>query len=192
MKRNEKQFTHISSNDYPIQRNRSSRRRKAGHTLTLNQIKLAVAMELKADGYSTIVFDRVLNYSDRKFKVHVYCEDELGQQLAVYCLNKPCQVKPNDVLDIINAIGNEVMDCDVAIAFPTSLLPKAEVLIDMTSSVFMVDDSGRVWVHHPWSGMRGVAVQTPLVSCGIDAEDEEHDMSGMAIRSSQMQLPYVT
>lgn len=143
MKRDNKKPKPTSFNGYP---NKVKSGRSARRTLTLNHIKLAVAMELRADGYGTIVFNRVLGTYDRRIRVHVYCEDELAQRLAVYSVNKPCQVKPNDVLDVISAIGKGIRDCDVAIAFPTSLLPKAEALIGMTNNVFMVDDSGRVWV----------------------------------------------
>jgi hypothetical protein len=81
-------------------------------------------------------------------------------------------VKPNNILDIVDLIGRGIKDCEAALAFPLALLPKAKVLIGLTRRVYLVDDEGRVWVHHPWSGLRG---ETPLVPSSSDVQESYED-----------------
>lgn len=163
---------------------------KISFTPTLNQLKLSIAMELKSEGYSTIVFDKLIETCGRIVRAHVYCEDELGLRMAVYCINKPSQVRPNEILDVIELIKSSVEDCDVALAFPLTLLRKAEVLIGLTGKVYMLDSDGRVWIHYHWNGMHDKAMGAPLNFVNSRAEEDSEALNGR-VEITQMRLPYV-
>jgi len=140
-----------------------------GSTPTVDKLKLYIAMELKSEGFSTVVFDKLIDAHGWKVKVHVYCEDELGLCVAIYCVNSPRQVKPKEISGIVELIRQNVEGCEVALAFPMALLPKAKVLIGLTSRVYMLDEDGRVWVHYPWS------VYDKASSKHLDHENLEDD-----------------
>jgi len=159
---------------------------------TMSQLKLSVALELKSEGFSTIVFDKLIDVCGRRIKVHVYCEDELGLRVAVYCINSIGQVRPNEISSIVELIRQNVDDCEVALAFPMALFPKAEVLIGLTSRVYMLDEGGRVWVHYPWS------VHSRASSVQLDHENLEDDVCAQdfepfegTLERTQMQPFYV-
>jgi len=147
--------------------------RKLRPTLTLSQIKLAVALELRAEGFETVVFDRVVEFGGRKVRVHVLCEDEDGVRLAVYCIHRANLMDPHEVFAAINAIRNGIEECTVALAFPLVLLPRASPIIGMTSRVFMVDSEGRVWNHYPWQGSRLIEVFREAEEALLEREEDE-------------------
>ena len=147
--------------------------RKLRLTLTLSQIKLAVALELRAEGFETVVFDRVVEFGGRKVRVHVLCEDEDGVRLAVYCIHRANLMDPHEVFAAINAIRNGIEECTVALAFPLVLLPRASPIIGMTSRVFMVDSKGRVWNHYPWQGSRLIEVFREAEEALLEREEDE-------------------
>ncbi|MDW8024235.1 MAG: hypothetical protein RMJ15_11000 [Nitrososphaerota archaeon] len=166
----------------------NARSDNAGLFPTMNQLKLCIAMELKSEGFSTVVFDKLLEVYDRRIKVHVYGEDELGLRIAVYCVNRPCHVKPNEILDIVNLIRSGIEDCDVALAFPLVMLDRAKVLIGLTSKVYMIDDDGKVWVHHLWNIMH----EDPILPALSSAHYQVDEDSEIHIReASQVRLHYV-
>jgi hypothetical protein len=125
----------------------NSRVKNNKNNISISQLKLAVALELKAEGYDTIIFDRVISAHGRKMKVHVYCEDEVGTRIAVLCLNKSEDLKPGEVFETVEFIESHIEDCRVALALPIALLPRACEIIGLTGRVYLVDFEGRVWVH---------------------------------------------
>lgn len=171
-------------------RENSMHKVKADSTPTMNQLKLAIATELKSEGYNIVMFDKPIEACGRRTIAHVYCEDNLRLRIAVYCINRPSQVRPDEILDTIELIKNSVEDCDVALAFPLALLPKARVLIGLTSRVYILDDDGRVWVHYPLNGMHGNVAWAPLGH--IDPKlDEDSEAPSSSIEATHMRLPYI-
>jgi len=146
-------------------------KRKLRPTLTLSQIKLAVALELRAEGFETVVFDRVVEFGGQRVRVHVLCEDEDGFCLAVYCVNRAELMKVERVFEVVNIMSR--CGYDVAIAFPLTLLERAAEIIGMTNRVFMVDSEGRVWIHYPLLGSRIVEVFRETKEAIMDKEGDE-------------------
>lgn len=159
--------------------------------ITMNQLKLAVAMELRYEGYNKIVFDKIIEVNNRKIQIHVYCEDELESRVAVYCVNRADRIRPNDIMDIVDLIGRGVEDCDVAIAFPLILLPKAKILIGLTRKVYLLDNDCRVWVHYPWNVIRKEIPWVHLNAADIESKEDFEVFDNQAART-QMRLSYVT
>jgi len=148
---------------------------KANSTLTMNQLKLSVAMELRLEGYGSIVFDKMVEVCGRRARIHVYYEDDVHVGEAVYCINNPRRVNPKEVFEVLEIIrtwlARNSIDCVVSLAFPLSLLPKVKALIGLTPKVYMVDEEGRVWIHHPWGNVRRteISMDDPIIE-----EDEEY------------------
>jgi len=165
--------------------------RKLRPTLTLSQIKLAVALELRAEGFETISFDRVVEFGGRKVRVHVLCEDEDGVRLAVYCIHRANRMDPHEVFAAINAIRNGIEDCTVALAFPLALLPRASPIIGMTSRVFMVDSKGRVWNHYPWQGSRLIDVFREAEENLLKGEEEDEDPPAIVDQGTRPRVFYI-
>jgi len=120
----------------------------AGRNIPLTSIKLNVALELKAEGYTHIEFDRVVELNDLKTKIHVFGEDELGVRLAVLCINKPEKLDVGVLADAVEAIQRVIgEEGDVALAIPIGLLEKSRDIFGITNRVFLVDWENRVWSH---------------------------------------------
>jgi hypothetical protein len=166
------------------------RETKTGPRLTINQLKLSIAMELKCEGYSTVIFDKLIEACGRKIRVHVYCEDELGLRMAVYCINKSSQIKPHEIFDIVELVRNGVEDCDVALAFPLALLPKAQVLIGLTTRVYTLDDYGRVWIHYPSNNIHRKTSWIDQDLTNPEADEGIEALNGF-VATTQMRLSYV-
>ncbi|MGB9841405.1 MAG: hypothetical protein ACPLKZ_01640 [Candidatus Bathyarchaeales archaeon] len=114
--------------------------------LTLDDIKLAVALDLKLNGYVHITFDRPILVHGRKEKIHIHAEDDLGISYAVICISSPAKLDPNSIIDAVSAIQAEIgVEGEVAVAIPISLLDKAKDLFGLTRQMFMVDGELRVW-----------------------------------------------
>ncbi|MEM3640569.1 MAG: hypothetical protein QXH37_01410 [Candidatus Bathyarchaeia archaeon] len=64
-------------------RENSMHKFKADSTPTMNQLKLAIATELKSEGYNIVMFDKPIEACGRRIIAHVYCEDNLGLRIAV-------------------------------------------------------------------------------------------------------------
>jgi hypothetical protein len=117
-------------------------------TIPLSELKLSVALELKLEGYDHITFDKVIDINSTKAWVHVLAEDELGLSLAVICINRPGNLDPNALLDLVSAVQRKLgEDCEVAVAIPLTLLNKAADIYGLTPRIFLVDDKLRVWIH---------------------------------------------
>jgi hypothetical protein len=128
-------------------------RGKSAASISKSALKLAVALELRSEGYSRISFDRPIESCVGKVRIHVLGEDELGLRMAVYCISREHELNPNDVLDIVTAIQQSISDDgDVAIAIPIDLLEKAGEIFGMTPKVFLVDYDMRVWVYTHYHG----------------------------------------
>ncbi|MEM1542973.1 MAG: hypothetical protein QXV82_10120 [Ignisphaera sp.] len=170
---------------------RSKRVIKTDYTFGINQIKLAVATELRLEGYSTIIFDKIIEGCGRKVRIHVYCEDDLGMGEAVYCVNETHGMNLEEVSDVIKLIkaglAKDEVDCTVSLAFPLSLLRKASALIRLVPKVYMVDEDGRVWVHYPWSGTRRIEF---LINNIILGESIEGDSWSSAVNTQMRPQPY--
>jgi len=102
---------------------------------TLNQLKLSAASEFRADGFD-VTFDRVVEFSGRRIKFHVYCEDVLGTRVAAICLNEVNDVRIREIFDVVDLVRFSGEDIEVVVCFPISLLNRARVLIGITSRVF--------------------------------------------------------
>jgi hypothetical protein len=115
---------------------------------SLDTLKLSVALELKLEGYTHIAFDKVIDINSTKARVHVLAEDELGLSLAVICINRPGNLDPNALLDLVSVLQRKLgEDCEVAVAIPLTLLNKAADIYGLTPRIFLVDDRLRVWIH---------------------------------------------
>jgi len=134
--------------------NKSSKMRQAA-TIPKSAIKLAVALQLRSEGYDEIAFDKPIDTCVGRVYIHVLAEDPLELKVAVYCINKVEEINPNRLLDIVTAIQQIIGDDgDVAIAMPINLLSKAGQIFGMTPRVFLVDYEMRVWVYtHYHSGV---------------------------------------
>lgn len=129
------------------QRNLADAKAASPKTLTLDAIKLAVALELKLNGYTYITFDKTINMYGKKAKIHVTAEDELGVRYAVICINNPAKLDPDELIDMIRAIQPEVGDGgEVAIAIPIDLIDEAKDVFGLTRRMFLVDYELRVWI----------------------------------------------
>jgi hypothetical protein len=155
----------------------------------MNQLKLAIAMELRFEGYNKILFDRIVEVDGQKIQIHVYCEDPLESRVAVYCVNRADQIRPNNIMDIVDLIERGVDDCDVALAFPLSLLPKAKILIGLTRKVYLLDDDGRVWVHYPCNDLHKRTSCANLSSASVEGSEDYEMIDGQT--ETQMRLSYV-
>ncbi|MEM3463628.1 MAG: hypothetical protein QXL91_02070 [Candidatus Bathyarchaeia archaeon] len=116
--------------------------------ISLASLKLTVALELKAEGYTHIEFDKVVELNDLKVRVHVLGEDELGTRLAVLCINRLEKFNSSGLADAVEAVQRALgEEGDVAIAISISLLEEARDLFGITNRVFLVDHECRVWSH---------------------------------------------
>lgn len=116
--------------------------------MSLTSLKLTIALELKAEGYTHIEFDKVVELNSRRAKIHVLGRDEIGDCLAVLCINRLKEVNLNILADTVEVVQkNFGEDGDVAIAIPISLLEEAGALFGITNRVFLVDHECRVWSH---------------------------------------------
>ncbi|MEM3588169.1 MAG: hypothetical protein QXO71_12725 [Candidatus Jordarchaeaceae archaeon] len=164
--------------------------KNSGSTLTLNQLKLAVALELRSEGYENIVFDKVIECFGRKIRIHIFAEDELGSRIAVHCVNRTADMNPRAIFDLIHSIRSNVEDCEVTLVFPLSLLSRASAIIGMTSRIFAVDHEGRVWVHYPFEDTRLVkALREAFEDTTEDESDQKTQLAGN--QSVQLRVPYI-
>jgi|GEM_PF-2698208 len=152
--------------------------------MPLNELKLAIALELKLEGYTYITFDKVVDIDYAKARVHVLAEDELGLSLAVICINRSENLDPNTLLDLVSDVQRKLgEDCEVAIAIPLALLDKAADVFGFTPRMFMVDNKFRVWVHY---GRHGVTdeirsnllshVATNDMTTDYNIKNAQHDL----------------
>ncbi|MEM3627589.1 MAG: hypothetical protein QXZ25_06140 [Candidatus Bathyarchaeia archaeon] len=117
-------------------------------SLNMNQLKLSIALELRSEGFNKVFLDKVFEAFGRKVRVHVFAEDELGECLAVICVNKVGGLDPVGLSDAVEAVQRALgEDGDVAIAIPISLLDKAGGIFGITRRMFLVDGELRVWTH---------------------------------------------
>ena len=128
----------------------SSSKTKASKKMKISMaaLKLAVALQLKQEGYVEVVFDKPVEACGKRVKMHVFAEDEIGTCAVVWCITKPSQIRYDrlaEIFDIVEAgLG---LDCKVAVAIPISLIGYVDRLIGLTYRVYMLDMEGKVWVH---------------------------------------------
>jgi len=116
--------------------------------VSLITLKLAVALQLKQEGYVEIVFDKPVEAYGKKVKVHVFAEDEIGARVVVWCITKASQIKYDYLAEIFDIIKNELgSECIIAIAMPISLIGYVDGLIGLTYRIYMLDLTGKIWVH---------------------------------------------
>jgi len=181
MSGHENQFKSNASNKSSYKRKEKVRQKSS---LTLSQIKLSVALELKAEGYENVFFDEVVEFKGRRAKAHVFCEDEDGFCLAVYCINRADLIRVDKVFEVVDIISRG--GYEAALAFPLNLLNKATEVIGLTRRVFMVDQDGRVWVHYPWQGSRLIEVFKETEETLLEKDEYMPTIKG---QSTQMRNP---
>lgn len=167
------------------------KRSKLQPTLTIDQIKLGVAFELKCEGYDYIVFDRIVECNGRRIRVHVYCEDEFGSRLAVYCINKVAHMDPGAVFTIINSIRESIDDCEVALAFPVNMLRRASQIIGLAAKVFAVDEDDRVWIHYPFEDTRLTKVLREAFE-EVGGDEDDKSISIIGSQTTRLRPFYIT
>lgn len=113
-------------------------------------MKLAVALQLRVEGYEHVVFNNVVKVWGKSVVVDVFAEDCLGSMVAVYCVNRADEAEEghlNDVaLTILEGLGEE---CLIAFAYPLRLVGLVRSAIGLANRIYMIDDEGRVWRHDP-------------------------------------------
>ncbi|MGB9959694.1 MAG: hypothetical protein ACPLKQ_04140 [Candidatus Bathyarchaeales archaeon] len=125
-----------------------TREYNADFSITMNQLKLCIALELKSEGFDKVFFDRGVEALGRKVRVHVLAEDELGECLAVICVNRVGGLDPLGLSDAVEVVQRALGENgDVAIAIPVSLLNKAKEIFGIARKMFLVDRELRVWTH---------------------------------------------
>ena len=117
-------------------------------TVSMAALKLTVALQLKQEGYVEVVFDKPVESYGRRVRVHVFAEDELGARVVVWCITKASQIKYDYLAEIFDIIKNELgSECIIAIAMPISLIGYVDGLIGLTYRVYILDMTGKIWVH---------------------------------------------
>ena len=155
---------------------------KKGRTaVSLMTLKLAVALQLKQEGYVEVVFDKPVESYGKRVRVHVFAEDELGARVVVWCITKAFQIKYDYLAEIFDIIKNELgSECMIAIAMPISLMGYVDGLIGLTYRIYMLDLTGKIWVHD------AVRPHTKTMSfIGLLEEPSEGSMENSAFRNRQ-------
>jgi len=113
-------------------------------------MKLAVALQLKVEGYESVVFNKVVKVGGKSVVIDVFAEDCLGSMVAVYCVNRTDKAEEGHLNDvactILDGLGEE---CLIAFAYPLRLVGLVRNAIGLANRIYMVDDEGRVWRHDP-------------------------------------------
>jgi hypothetical protein len=122
----------------------------AGKHITLETMKLSVALDLCLEGYDSVMFNRCIKAGRKHVRVHVFAEDTVGSRVAVYCIRRPEQAGRNHLHDmvctIVDGLGD---DCQIAIAIPINLMYVVNEVAEHVYRIYMVDENGRVWIHDP-------------------------------------------
>ena len=122
----------------------------AGKHITLETMKLSVALDLCLEGYDSVMFNRCIKAGRKHVRVHVFAEDTVGSRVAVYCIRRPEQAGRNHLHDmvctIVDGLGD---DCQIAIAIPINLMAAVSEIAEHVYRIYMVDEDGRVWLHDP-------------------------------------------
>ena len=156
--------------------------KKLSKSMSKNVIKLTVAFAVKQDGYANIQFDKSLESCNQRIHIHVLAEDAIGLKLAVYCVNKECELNSNGLLDIVTEIQHMIGDDgDVAIAIPINLLDKAKDIFGLTPRVFLVDYDMRVWTYFHAGGVTRLLKSNWLE---VDDPDESFESEDKSVLSS--------
>jgi hypothetical protein len=113
-------------------------------------MKLAVALQLKIEGYETLVFNKIVKAGSRSVAVDVFAEDCLGSRVAVYCVFRADEAEEGHLNDVACAILDGFgEDCLIAIAFPLRLIDLVRNAIGIANWIYLVDYYGRIWRHDP-------------------------------------------
>jgi len=149
--------------------------------VSLITLKLAVALQLKQEGYVEIVFDKPVEAYGKQVRVHVFAEDELGARVVVWCITKAFQIRHDHLAEIFDIIKTELgLDCRIAIAIPISLMGYVDGLIGLTYRIYMLDMTGKIWVHDAvWPRTRTL----PVID--LVEESSEGVMESRAFQSRQ-------
>jgi len=122
----------------------------AGKHITLETMKLSVALDLCLEGYDIVMFNRCIKTGRKHVRVHVFAEDTVGLRVAVYCIHRPEQAGRDHLQDVVYTIVDGLGDdCQIAIAIPINLMDVVNGVAEHVYRIYMVDENGRVWVHDP-------------------------------------------
>jgi len=153
---------------------------------TMSQLKLAIAMELRAEGFYKVVFDEVVEDGGRKVRVHVLGDDEVGLRLAVICINRADRLVVGSLADDVEAVQRALgEDCEVTIAIPITLLDKAGEIFGITSRIFLLDTEYRVWTHACDSAYTKMVKKVMLSECQDDPPEVNEDLQAKPCRRWQ-------
>lgn len=160
--------------------------------MPLASLKLAVALELKAEGYKHIKFDKIVESNCSKVKIHVLGEDELGIRLAVLCINRLEGLNISGLTEAVEVVQRAIgEDGDVAIAIPIVLLEKANDIFDVTDRVFLVDTEYRVWTYSSDSAYTKVIKYAMLRQHELSLSEKDDEKSNIAGGQQDTRITYV-
>jgi hypothetical protein len=118
--------------------------------ITLETLKLAVALELCLDGYDNVTFNKVIECGSGRVCVHVFAEDAIGSKVAVYCVGRIEEAMGDNLANVVYTITESIGDdCQVAIAIPIDLMNIVDKIADVIYRIYLIDSAGRVWIHDP-------------------------------------------
>ncbi|MGQ9691457.1 MAG: hypothetical protein ACUVQY_09405 [Thermoproteota archaeon] len=159
-------------------------------TISLISIKLALAVELRLEGYTRIEFDRVVVENGLRVPVHVLAEDEIGNRLAIYCIHNPEGLRPEEVLEAVATIQRQIgQDGEVVIAIPISLLDVAGDIFGLAPRIFAVDNELRVWSHACVGGVTTLIKHSLPLSM---PDESDEDALEPDVRTAGRNIQYIT
>lgn len=112
--------------------------------------RLAIALQLKIEGFEIVVFNRAVEAGENSIIVDVFAEDCLGSRMAVYCISSAKEAEEGYLNDVACSILDEFgEDCLIAFAYPLRLIRFVGNAIGLANRIYLIDDEGRVWLHEP-------------------------------------------
>lgn len=113
-------------------------------------MKLAIGLQLRVDGYETVVFNKDVKAGSKSVVVDVFAEDCLGNMIAVYCVTRADKAEEKHLNDvacaILDGLGEE---CLIAFAYPLRFIKLVKNAIGLANRIYLVDNYGRIWCHDP-------------------------------------------
>lgn len=117
--------------------------------LSATTLKLAVALQLKIEGYETVVFNKDIKTGSKSVVLDVFGEDYVGSTIAVYCVTKAKKAEERHLNDVACAILDGLgEDCLIAFAYPLKLISLVRNAIGLANRIYLIDGEGRVWCHY--------------------------------------------
>jgi len=135
---------------HPIAPRDKNKSRETNDQHIREAVKLAVALQLRSEGYETVTFNRIVKDRGRSIVIDIFAEDCLGSQVAVYCVFSAHEAKEENLNDVALAIVDEFgEECLIAFAFPLRLIGLVGNAIGLAHRIYVVDKACRVWCHDP-------------------------------------------